>query len=600
MCGIVSVLSLDEDCILDRILGAMERLEYRGYDSAGIACIDASAKLHRVRSVGRMAKLRDAVRTDQWSSINGGAWIGHTRWATHGQVAERNAHPHVCDGVAIAHNGIIENYQSLKNELISAGYEFESDTDSEVIAKLIAYYVKTRGLQFEEACRECMHVLQGTFAIVAISQNVPNTLIGMKLGSPMAICIDGQCRNFYIASDAIAMSSLSNSITYLLEGDFVVATRTQGGITYMVTSSDGLEVERGVEPNKIQASCVGKNGYESFMLKEICEEAIVARRTYDTFDPRIIDISKFSKVSLIACGTSYYACLLAKYWIEALIKIPTDVEVASEFRYRNPVMVTSALYIFVSQSGETIDTLCAMRLVKERSCTTLAIVNVDGSSIAREADITIITPAGPEIGVASTKSFVSQIMMLLLMCVPKERVDIVQIETAINSVLADKHNMEEIARFIVGSRSVFYIGRGPSYPIALEGALKMKELSYMNAEGYPAGEIKHGPIALIDDEVCTVVIAPHDEYLDKTISNMQEIIARNGSVLLLASQDFREHMREISSHGATECLFLPTLHNVYNPFVFGVAVHLIAYNVAKSIGRDVDKPRNLAKSVTVE
>jgi glucosamine--fructose-6-phosphate aminotransferase (isomerizing) len=600
MCGIVSVLSLDESCVLDRILDAMERLEYRGYDSAGIACIDASAKLHRVRSVGRMSKLREAVWTDQWRNINGGAWIGHTRWATHGQVTERNAHPHVCDGVAIVHNGIIENYQSLKNELTSAGYEFESDTDSEVIAKLIANYIKARGLQFEEACRECMRALRGTFAIVAIYQNEPDTLIGMKLGSPMAICVDDQRRNFYIASDAVAMASLSDNITYLLEGDFVVATRSQNDIAYKVTDSDGLEVEHAVEPNKIRASCVGKNGYESFMLKEIYEEAIVARRTYDVFDPGIVDISKFSKISLIACGTSYYACLLAKYWIEDLVKVQADVEIASEFRYRNPVIVTSALYIFVSQSGETIDTLCAMRLVKERRCTTLAIVNVDSASIAREADITIVTPAGPEIGVASTKSFISQIMTLLLMCVPKERIDISQIEIAINSVLNDKHHIDEIAKFIVGSRGVFYIGRGPSYPIALEGALKMKELSYMDAEGYPAGEIKHGPIAIIDDEVCTVVIAPHDEHLDKTISNMQEIIARNGKVLLLASQSSREHMREISSCSVMEFLFLPTVHRMYNPFILVVAVHLIAYNVAKLLGRDVDKPRNLAKSVTVE
>ncbi|MDR1365034.1 MAG: glutamine--fructose-6-phosphate transaminase (isomerizing) [Holosporales bacterium] len=613
MCGIVSVFSLNNDGILKRLVDAMEKLEYRGYDSAGIAYINQSAKLNRVRSVGKISKLREAIAAEidelshnitDWKDQpdSSSVWIGHTRWATHGQATERNAHPHICDGIAIAHNGIIENYRDLKNELL-AGYEFESETDSEVIAKVIAHYVNEYGLRFEDACRKCMNALRGTFAIVAICQKTPDTLVGMKAGSPMAIGIDDDRKNFYVASDAMAMASLSRNIAYLEEGDFVVATKSQSGIVYKVIRSDGTEVERQMRSNKVRAEHIGKSGYESFMLKEIFEEASVIRRTYDTFNSDTVDISKFSKASLVACGTSYYACLLAKYWIEDIAKIPTDVEIASEFRYRNPALIQSALYVFVSQSGETIDTLCAMRLVKGANCAALAIVNVESSSIAREADIAIITPAGPEIGVASTKSFMAQIMTFLLMCVRKESVNISQIETAINSALSNRHDIEAIAKFVASSRSVFYIGRGSSYPIALEGALKMKEISYINAEGYPAGEIKHGPIALVDEEVCSVVIAPSDRYFDKTISNMQEIIARRGRILLLASQESKEHIQEImDSTGMHQSmsLFLPTLHEMYNPFIYGVAVHLIAYYTAKLLDRDVDKPRNLAKSVTVE
>ncbi|MDR1333315.1 MAG: glutamine--fructose-6-phosphate transaminase (isomerizing) [Holosporales bacterium] len=625
MCGIISILSLDDDGVND-ILGAMERLEYRGYDSSGIAWLASSSKLQRIRSVGKIAKLKDAVATKE---ARGHVWIGHTRWATHGLVTEHNAHPHVCDDIAIVHNGIIENYQALRNELLNAGYEFESETDSEVIAVLIASYIKGHNLGFEDACRRCMATLSGTFAIAAICGREPDVLIGMKVGSPMAIGIDSEKRNFYIASDAIAMSSLSDEITYLEEGDFVVATKSQV-ISYRITNSAGADVQRVVEQNKVQASHICKDGHESFMLKEIFEEAMVARKTYDEFDPQTIDISRFSRVSLIACGTSYYACLLAKYWFEDIANTPADVEVASEFRYRNPVFTANTLYVFVSQSGETIDTLYALRLAKERGSTTLAIVNVECSSIAREADIVIVTPAGPEIGVASTKTFTAQIMTLLLMCMGKDAVDISSIENSINAVIEARRDFEEAAQSIKMSRSVFYVGRGPSYPLALEGALKMKELSYINAEGYPAGEIKHGPIALIDESVCTVVMLPYDKYFDKTLSNTQEILARNGNVLLLISRDSQHRIRGISNHpeselmigipqctestGSTQqetdcgglrgpgvrCLLLPATHSTYSPFVLGTAIHLLAYYTAKTLDHDVDKPRNLAKSVTVE
>jgi glucosamine--fructose-6-phosphate aminotransferase (isomerizing) len=592
MCGIVSVLSF-RDIASVRLISALEKLEYRGYDSAGIAYLNSGNELQRVRTIGKVQKLKNTVD----SKSTGKICIGHTRWATHGEVTESNAHPHVCNGIAIVHNGIIENYRALKTQLVKElGCEFESETDSEVIAKLIAFNIR-KGYGFIESFRESVKQLTGTFAISAICENEPDVLLGAKRGSPMAIGFSSDKSDFYIASDAVALSSLADEISYLEDGDIVIAKRTSS-IEYEITDTVGKSIVRDVTQNDVTLSDITKNGYETFMLKEIFEEPSVARRTYDFFNSNV-DISQFSGIVIVACGTSYYAGLLAKYWIEEIVGIQTIVEIASEFRYKNPVLSADALYIFISQSGETIDTLGAMNLVKEKKHKTIAIVNVDKSSIARRADTVIKTMAGPEIGVASTKAFISQILTMLLLC--RENVDISEIEKSINAVLNDQHKIAEKAKLIKDSRCIFYIGRGTSYPVALEGALKIKELSYISAEGYPAGELKHGPIAIIDENVYTVVIAPFDRYFEKTISNMQEILARHGKVLLITTKMAQQHIAELSRNANVECLFLSdtTDHNI-SPFGLVTAVHLLAYHTSKLNGYDIDKPRNLAKSVTVE
>ncbi|MBQ2174925.1 MAG: glutamine--fructose-6-phosphate transaminase (isomerizing), partial [Alphaproteobacteria bacterium] len=510
MCGIIASLSYSDNVSKD-LISALERLEYRGYDSAGVAYLDDNSSLQRIRTVGKVQHLKEVLEKQHIKAHTG---IGHTRWATHGKVTESNAHPHTADGVAIVHNGIIENYQELKKQLVNEGYIFESETDTEVIAKLIASHIKT-GEQFFEAFKKSISELVGTFAIVAIYEKEPDILLGAKKGSPMAVGLSPDKQSGYIASDAVALSTLANELAYLEEGDIVVVRKGRQ-LSYEIFESNGQSIRRETVPNKVSLDDVSKKGYDSFMLKEIFEEATVARRTYEKFNYDI-DISKFDNISIIACGTSYYAGAVAKYWIEDIAKIHVDVEIASEFRYRNPVFAKNSLYIFISQSGETIDTLCAMRLVKEAGIKTLALVNVDTSSIAREADFVLKTEAGVEIGVASTKAFVAQILSLLMLCY--KNIDIKAVELSINAVLNGNYDFTRLANKIKNSRSLFYIGRGVSYPIALEGALKIKELSYISAEGYPAGEIKHGPIAIIDENVYTMALAPYDKYFDKTISN---------------------------------------------------------------------------------
>ena len=591
MCGIIAALSYHSN-ISNDLVSALERLEYRGYDSAGIAYLDNNSLLQRIRTVGKVQLLKEAVERRQIQSHTG---IGHTRWATHGKVTEFNAHPHTADGVAIVHNGIIENYQELKKRLVNEGYVFESETDTEVIAKLIASHLKT-DKKFFEAFKNAIAELTGTFAIVAIYEKEPDILLGAKKGSPMAVGISPDKQSGYIASDAVALSTLANELAYLEEGDIVVV-RKDSQLSYEIFASNGLRARRETVRNKVSLNDISKNGYESFMLKEIFEEATVARRTYEKFNYNI-DISKFDNISIIACGTSYYAGAVAKYWIEDIAKIHVDVEIASESRYRNPVFAKNSLYIFISQSGETIDTLCAMRLVKEEGIKTLALVNVETSSIAREADFVIKTEAGVEIGVASTKAFVAQILSLLMLCC--KNVDIEAVEFSINSVLNGDYDFARLANKIKNSRSLFYIGRGVSYPIALEGALKIKELSYISAEGYPAGEIKHGPIAIIDENVYTMALAPYDKYFDKTISNTQEILARNGKILLLTTNEAKNFLHGIDKNENVECVFLPSNNPLYLPFALTTFIHLLAYYTAKAKGHDVDKPRNLAKSVTVE
>ena len=591
MCGIIAALSY-KDNISNALISALERLEYRGYDSAGVAYLDHNLSLQRIRTVGKVQMLKEAVEKKHIQAHIG---IGHTRWATHGKVTEFNAHPHTADGVAIVHNGIIENYQELKKRLLNEGYIFESETDTEVIAKLIASHIKS-GENFFEAFKKSSNELAGTFAIVAIYEKEPDILLGAKKGSPMAVGISPDKQSGYIASDAVALSTLADELAYLEEGDIVVVKK-DGQLVYEIFASNGRSINREIMPNRVSLNDVSKNGYESFMLKEIFEEATVARKTYARFNYNL-DISKFSNVSIIACGTSYYAGAVAKYWIEDIAKIHVDVEIASEFRYRNPVFSRNSLYIFISQSGETIDTLCAMRLVKEVGIKTLALVNVETSSIAREADFVIKTEAGVEIGVASTKAFVAQILSLLMLCC--KNLDSSAIELSINAVLNGNYDFAGLANKIKHSRSLFYIGRGVSYPIALEGALKIKELSYISAEGYPAGEIKHGPIAIIDENIYTVALAPYDKYFDKTISNTQEILARNGKILLVTTDDAKNFLHGIDKNENVDCVFLPANNSLCLPFSLTTFIHLLAYYTAKAKGHDVDKPRNLAKSVTVE
>ncbi len=593
MCGIVSVLSF-EDNISKRLISALERLEYRGYDSAGIAFIDENSNLQRIRSIGKIEELRK--RVDK-ITIKSNIGIAHTRWATHGKVTEQNAHPHISNGVAIVHNGIIENYQELKKKLSKENFEFESDTDTEVIAVLIAFHIKN-GNNFEQAFKNTISELKGTFAIVAIYEKEPNILLGAKKGSPMAIGFSEDEKSYYIASDAIALSSLAKNIIYLEEGDIVKIER-RDKLNYTIFDTSMHMVKRDIIPNNVSLSDVSKNGYETFMLKEIFEEATIIRNIYNNFNYDI-NISDFDSLSIIACGTSYYAGLLAKYWIEDIAKIHVDVEIASEFRYRNPAISLNALYVFISQSGETIDTLCAMRMVKELGKKTLALVNVETSSIAREADHMIKLLAGVEIGVASTKAFVAQALSLLLLCVKKQDFKIDLLEGLINSVLNNKYRLCYIAEKIKDSRSFFYIGRGINYPIALEGALKIKELSYVSAEGYPAGEIKHGPIAIIDENVYTITLAPFDKYFEKTVSNTQEILARSGKIILITTEKARDYLHGLENNKNIDCVFIPDSDDPYSTFPLITAIHLLAYYTSKSKGYDVDKPRNLAKSVTVE
>ncbi len=593
VCGIISALSYRND-ISNDLISALERLEYRGYDSAGIAYLDNGNELKRIRTVGKVQQLKEAVEKANVKSHIG---IGHTRWATHGKVTEFNAHPHVTDGVAVVHNGIIENYQDLRKRLISEGYTFESETDTEVIAKLVASHIKT-GKTFLDAFKCAIAEFTGTFAIVAIYEKEPSLLLGAKRGSPMAVGISPDKQSAYIASDAVALSTLVDELVYLEEGDIVVVKK-DAQLSYEIFDASGSCTNRQVVQNKVSLNDVTKNGYETFMLKEIFEEAAVARRTYERFNYDT-EVAKYDNISIIACGTSYYAGVLSKYWIEEIAKVHVDVEIASEFRYRKPVMRKNSLYIFISQSGETIDTLCAMRLVKEAGMKTLALVNVDTSSIAREADYIVKIEAGVEVGVASTKAFVAQTLSLLIMCAGKSAVHIDDIEHSINSILNGNYDFAGLANKLKDSRCLFYIGRGTSYPIALEGALKIKELSYISAEGYPSGEIKHGPIAIIDENVYTIALAPFDQYFEKTVSNTQEILARNGKVLLITTEDARASLHGLDENANVECVFLPKCETLYYPFALTTTIHLLAYHTAKAKGYDVDKPRNLAKSVTVE
>ena len=607
MCGIIGIIG--KDPVAGPLLDALKRLEYRGYDSAGIATL-IDGGIERRRAEG---KLENLVSQIQSQPIAGTTGIGHTRWATHGVPNEKNAHPHATKSVAVVHNGIIENFQVLRDELAAAGHVLESDTDTEVVVHLI-----TLGLEWgdtpAEATKAALARLEGAFALGIVFAGEDDLMIAARQGSPLAIGIgDGE---MYLGSDAIALAPLTSRIMYLEDGDWAVINAE----SVTVYGEDGRKAAREVRETELSGDIIGKGGYEHFMLKEIYEQPQVIGDTLHSFvNPaqRSITLPDFSfdpaeatKFTLIACGTSYYACLVAKYWLETLARVPVEADIASEFRYRGAAMPEGGLAVFVSQSGETADTLAALRYAKDQGQKILSVVNVPESTIARESDAVLHTNAGPEVGVASTKAFTTQLTVLgcLAIRVAKARdaIDaktearlvgaLTEVPARAAEVLNHDERLRELAEEIAKARDVLYLGRGTSYPIALEGALKLKEISYIHAEGYAAGEMKHGPIALIDDGVPVIVIAPTDDLFEKTASNIAEVMARNGRVIFFS--DTRGEKRLAGETAVT--IALPEVDPFVTPILYAIPVQLLAYHTAVIKGTDVDQPRNLAKSVTVE
>ena len=607
MCGIVGIVGTDD--VADRLLDGLKRLEYRGYDSAGIAT-DHDGQIDRRRASGKLINLAKELAADP---LPGKTGIAHTRWATHGGPTTNNAHPHSTGEVAVVHNGIIENFKPLRDELIARGRVFTSETDTEVVAHLVSEKVEA-GMAPADAVREVLPRLHGAFALAILFRQHPDLLIGARLGSPLVVGHgDGET---YLGSDALALAPLTQRIAYLDEGDWVVCTR-EGA---QVFDRDNNPVERAVTISGVTGALIDKGNFRHFMLKEIYEQPIVVAQTLRSYLQRLegkvalpipeFDLSEVKRVTIVACGTSFYAGMVAKYWFEQFARVPVDLDVASEFRYRAPVMEPGGLMIVISQSGETADTLAALRHAKAEGQTIAAVVNVPTSSMAREADLLLPTHAGPEIGVASTKAFTCQLAVLAALAAnlakAKGKLDeaaerqlvrhLSEAPAAINGALAYDESIEAMAHNIAGARDVLYLGRGTDYPLALEGALKLKEISYIHAEGYAAGEMKHGPIALIDENVPVIVIAPSGPLFDKTVSNMQEVQARGGKVVLISDYDGVQEAGE----GCMATITMPKVHPLIAPLVYAVPVQLLAYHVAVQKGTDVDQPRNLAKSVTVE
>jgi len=591
------------------LLDALKRLEYRGYDSAGIATL-INGDIERRRAEGKLENLVSRIQSEPIAGTTG---IGHTRWATHGVPNEKNAHPHATKSVAVVHNGIIENFQVLRDELAAAGHVLASDTDTEVVVHLITLGLE-RGDTPAEATKAALARLEGAFALGIVFAGEDDLMIAARQGSPLAIGIgDGE---MYLGSDAIALAPLTSRIMYLEDGDWAVINAE----SVTVYGEDGRKAAREVRETELSGDIIGKGGYEHFMLKEIYEQPQVIGDTLHSFvNPaqRSITLPDFSfdpaeatKFTLIACGTSYYACQVAKYWLETLARVPVEADIASEFRYRGAAMPEGGLAVFVSQSGETADTLAALRYAKDQGQKILSVVNVPESTIARESDAVLHTNAGPEVGVASTKAFTTQLTVLgcLAIRVAKGRgaIDaetearlvgaLTEVPARAAEVLNHDERLRELAEEIAKARDVLYLGRGTSYPIALEGALKLKEISYIHAEGYAAGEMKHGPIALIDDGVPVIVIAPTDDLFEKTASNIAEVMARGGRVIFFS--DTRGEKRLAGETAVT--IALPEVDPFVTPILYAIPVQLLAYHTAVIKGTDVDQPRNLAKSVTVE
>ncbi len=607
MCGIIGIVGTSP--VVDRLVDGLKRMEYRGYDSSGL-CTIHDARLARRRAEGKLSNLV-AVLADQ--PAGGDVGIAHTRWATHGAPNSINAHPHATDHVAIVHNGIIENFKELRDELKADGRVFESETDSEVVAHLVSRRIQA-GDTPEEAMCDVLPRLKGAFGLAIAFRDYPNLLVGARLGSPLVV---GYGKGeMYLGSDALALAPLTQQIAYLEEGDWVVITRDSA----QVYDAEHKPVTRAKQHSGASATAVEKGNYRHFMQKEIFEQPTVVAQTLSSYLRRSdnsialpqfdVDLSAIRRLTIVACGTSYYAGMVAKYWFEHFARLPVDIDVASEFRYRDPVLEEGGLALFISQSGETADTLAALRHCRKEGQKIAVVVNVPTSTMAREADLLLPTHAGPEIGVASTKAFTCQLAVLAAlavhMAVAKGRMSheeeqevvwhLLEAPAALNAALDHDDDIAAMAHLIAPARDVLYLGRGPDYPLALEGALKLKEISYIHAEGYASGEMKHGPIALIDEQVPVIVIAPSGPLFEKTVSNMEEVRARGGQVVLISDSKGLEQ----ASEGCIATIEIPMVHPLIAPLVYAVPVQLLAYHVAVVKGTDVDQPRNLAKSVTVE
>ena len=607
MCGIIGILG--KRPVAGPIVDALKRLEYRGYDSAGVATINGG-EIDRRRASGKLINLKNLLKSEP---LAGDIGIGHTRWATHGPPVEKNAHPHATERVAVVHNGIIENYAELRRELEAQGRVFESDTDTETIAHLLTHLLGT-GLDAEAAMAEAMKQLDGAFAFCALIKDRPDLLLVARRGSALAIGLgDGES---YIGSDAIGLAPLTRRLIYLEEGDWAAVRRD--GVT--VRDRAGNIVNRPVKESEVTDEEVGKGNYRHFMEKEIHEQPEVIGDTlgyyYNPVRRRIVlpplpfRIAEVPRITIIAAGTSFYSAMLAKYWLERIGRLSVEVDIASEFRYRQPEMPKGGVAMFISQSGETLDTLEALRYARSKNQTIVSVVNVPDSSMAREADLCLRTYAGPEIGVASTKAFTTQLAVLACLTLHLAREygkldaeqmavyaeQLIRLPALVSETLQLADPMREIAAEVAKARDVLYLGRGASYPIAMEGALKLKEISYLHAEGYAAGEMKHGPIALITDGVPVIVIAPSDELFQKTASNLQEVLARGGRAIVLTDSSGAEKLNGTKAKVFT----VPRAEPLVAPILFTIPVQLLAYYVAVAKGNDVDQPRNLAKSVTVE
>jgi glucosamine--fructose-6-phosphate aminotransferase (isomerizing) len=607
MCGIVGILG--EGSVAPALVEGLRRLEYRGYDSSGV-CTLVDGAFHRQRAEGKLRNLEARLAE---APLAGSAGIAHTRWATHGAPTEDNAHPHIVGDVAVVHNGIIENFKQLRDQLEAEGRTFLSETDTEVVGHLIARELEA-GRSPVEAVAAVLPRLHGAFALALLFRQDPDLLIGARLGAPLTIGY-GEGSN-YLGSDALALAGLTQRIAYLEEGDWAIVRRA----SVEIRDSANRVVDRPMVQSGVSAALTEKGNYRHFMLKEIHEQPLVVAQTLQSYLKPVqgqvalpipeFDFSGVSRVQIVACGTSFYAGMVASYWLEQFARIPVETDFASEFRYREPVLEDGGLALFISQSGETADTLAALRHARAEGQKIAAVVNVPTSSMAREADLLLPTHAGTEIGVASTKAFTCQLAVLAALAAHVARArgrleqeaernivtHLAEAPAAMNAALARDPEIQRIAPLVAKARDVLYLGRGTDYPMALEGALKLKEISYIHAEGYAAGEMKHGPIALIDETVPVIVLAPSGPLFEKTVSNMHEVRARGGQVILISDAQGIATAGE----GCLATLEMPAVHPLIAPLVYAVPIQLLAYHVAVLKGTDVDQPRNLAKSVTVE
>lgn len=605
MCGIVGVLGHHEAAPI--LVEALKRLEYRGYDSAGIATVNAG-DLDRRRAVGKLVNLQDLL---VHNPLAGKAGIGHTRWATHGQPNVNNAHPHKTQRVAVVHNGIIENFRELREELAAKGIGYETDTDTETVALITQSYLDD-GLTPREAAEKAINRLEGAYALCFLFDGEDDLMVAARKGSPLALG-HGDGENF-VGSDAIALAPMTDKITYLNEGDWAVITRT----SIEIRDADGNIANREMRVINIDTASVDKVGHKHFMSKEIAEQPSVLANAlgYYIKQGKVelpgegIDFASLDRLTMVACGTAFYACLTAKYWFEQIARMPVEIDVASEFRYREPPITKGTAALFVSQSGETADTLAALRYCDGKADKILSVVNVPESSIARESDLALPILAGTEISVASTKAFTCQLTVLAILAVKaahdRGHLDAAQMADALEKIksvpalmsqaLALGERTNEVSQKLSEARDILFLGRGPMYALAHEGALKLKEVSYIHAEAYASGELKHGPIALVDKHVPVIVMAPRDALFDKTISNMQEVMARGGKVLLITDKKGAKQ----AGDGAWETILMPEVDPFVAPILYAIPAQLIAYHTAVAKGTDLDQPRNLAKSVTVE